>query len=90
MPSNIAEGTARRTTREFVSFLHFARGSLAELETHLLLAASVGHLEPDEVLEIQRSIDEVGRLINGVLRGLRKRVERDQASGGERRSPPST
>jgi len=38
VPSNIAEGAARRSTREFLAFLHVARGSLAELQTQLQLA----------------------------------------------------
>jgi len=77
VPSNIAEGTARRTTREFVAYLHFARGSLAELETQLLLAVQVGYLNEVEALQAQRGIDEVGRLINGVLRGLKKRAAKE-------------
>jgi four helix bundle protein len=83
VPSNIAEGTARRTTREFVAFLHFARGSLAELETQVLLATQVGYLNEVEALQTQHSIDEVGRLINGVLRGLKKRAASQEQSGAD-------
>jgi four helix bundle protein len=77
--SNIAEGTARRTTREFVAFLHFARGSLAELETQMLLAVRVGYVAAIKNDELQPAVDEVGRLINGVLRGLRTRAARERA-----------
>jgi four helix bundle protein len=42
IPSNVAEGAARRTTREFIAFLHIARGSFAELETQLLLTRQIG------------------------------------------------
>jgi four helix bundle protein len=73
IPANIAEGAARRTTREFVAFLHVARGSLAELETHFLIAQRVGLLDDRTLYEFQPRADEVGRLINGVLRGLRRR-----------------
>jgi four helix bundle protein len=51
VPSNIAEGSARRTTKEFVAFLHVARGSLAEVETQLMLARRVGYLEAKMILE---------------------------------------
>ena len=47
IPSNIAEGAARRTTREFIAFLHIARGSLAEVETQLLIAQRVGAANSD-------------------------------------------
>jgi four helix bundle protein len=73
IPANIAEGSARRTTPEFVAFLHFARGSLAELDTHLRLAERVGFLDSGSLRTAFALADEVGRLINGVLRGLRQR-----------------
>ena len=47
IPSNIAEGSARNSYKEFVKFLHIALGSLAELETQLLLATRLGYLEKD-------------------------------------------
>lgn len=73
VPSNIAEGSGRRTTRKFIAFLHIARGSLSELKTQLALARTVGYLaDPD--LSIAESLsDEVGRLLNAVIRGLRRR-----------------
>jgi four helix bundle protein len=67
VPSNSAEGSARRTTREFVAFLHVARGSLAEVETQLMLARRVGYLEAKMILESEELINEVGRLLNAVL-----------------------
>jgi four helix bundle protein len=75
VPSNVAEGSARRTTREFIAFLHIARGSLAELETQLLLARRVGYLGVEAAPEIDALIVEVGRLLNAVIAGLRRRLE---------------
>jgi four helix bundle protein len=74
IPSNIAEGSARKSTREFVHFLHIARGSMAELETHLMLAQRIGYLTADEVAETQTAMDEVGRILNSVLSGLARRL----------------
>jgi four helix bundle protein len=79
VPSNIAEGSARRTTKEFVAFLHVARGSLAEVETQLMLARRVGYLEAKMILESEELINEVGRLLNAVLAGLRRRLEERSA-----------
>ena len=75
--SNIAEGSKRRTTKDFVKFLFIARGSLAEMETQMLLAGEVGlianiggHLE---------AINEVGRLLNGLIRGLTRKTAAGEA-----------
>lgn len=72
--SNIAEGAARGTTREFIHFLHMARGSLAELETQLYLAKDFGY--PVRMNLVLGQLNEVGRLLNAVVRGLRKKLDR--------------
>lgn len=64
IPSNIAEGAARNHPRENVQFLAVSRGSLAELETQLKLAASLGFIEStDELLVLT---DRTGRLLTGL------------------------
>lgn len=77
--SNIAEGAGRRTTRDFVHFLHIARGSLAELETQALLAQQIGLMNPDA--EVSSRLDEIGRLLNGLIRSLEQAI----ANGTARR-----
>ncbi len=73
VPSNIAEGSGRRTTREFIAFLHIARGSLSELKTQLVLTRAVGYLADADLSKSDLLSDEVGRLLNAVIRGLRRR-----------------
>jgi four helix bundle protein len=76
IPSNVAEGAARRTTREFIAFVHIARGSFAELETQLLLARQIGYLADRDLAPVLVRLDEVGRLLNAVISGLKARAER--------------
>ena len=74
IPSNIAEGYARRSTKEFIYFLRVARGSMAELETQLLLAQRVGYVGNERLTVLQLRLDEVGRIMNAVITGLRRRL----------------
>lgn len=68
VPSNIAEGAARGTRREFLQFVIIARGSLSEVQTQLLIAVNIGYLAPDD--GIFSELDHVFRLINGLKRHL--------------------
>jgi four helix bundle protein len=72
VPSNIAEGAARNSTKELVQYLGVASGSLAELETQLELSARLGlrGVEPECASQISR----VGRLLVGLRNSIRKRV----------------
>lgn len=72
VPSNIAEGQGRLTTGEFRQFLGHARGSLAEVHTQLIISAQLGFVEPMTMKELESRIEEVGRLLNGLLRSISK------------------
>lgn len=70
IPSNIAEGQARQGTAEFRNFLSIARGSLAEVETQLLIAADLSYLSDSDLKAILEIHTEVGKMLNGLLRSL--------------------
>ena len=69
VPSNIAEGAARSTDREFAQFLTIARGSLSELETQIILARELGYLSDDS--QLRAEVDQVFRLLAGLLNAVR-------------------
>ena len=77
IPSNIAEGAARRTTKEFMSFLHIARGSNAELETQIHLAREFGYLSQSDCTEATMLANEVGRLLTAFISALRRRAAQE-------------
>jgi four helix bundle protein len=73
IPSNIAEGQGRRSRGEFVQFLGHARGSLFEVETQLLIAAQLGFLSDEKSNELQQRVNEVARLMNGLMKSLQSK-----------------
>jgi four helix bundle protein len=74
--SNVAEGSARRTTADFLHFLHIARGSQAEVDTQLRLARDLEYLPEAEANELLARSEEVGRLLTAMIAALRRRQVR--------------
>lgn len=70
IPSNIAEGHAHRSTAEFRNFLSIARGSLAEVDTQLIIAERLNYLEPAKLREIQAVQIEVNKMTNALMNKL--------------------
>jgi four helix bundle protein len=70
---NIAEGQARNSTGEFKQFLGIAKGSLAELETLLLLSQELNLLKDNEYQDLSVNCEEINKLLNGLLKSLNKR-----------------
>lgn len=70
VPSNIAEGHSRINTGEFKQFLGFAYGSLAELETQIILSNKLGYINDDKTNEILILASEIGKVINGLKNKL--------------------
>ncbi|MBN2135613.1 MAG: four helix bundle protein [Acidobacteria bacterium] len=51
IPSNIAEGAARKNTKEYIQFLYIALGSLSELETQLVISQRLNYIDSDSIFE---------------------------------------
>ncbi len=70
VPSNIAEGQARTGTKEFLRFLSHANGSLAELETQIVVSTELGYCAGMEVEAILREIGELQKMLAAIRRKL--------------------
>ena len=67
IPSNIAEGNDRNSSKEFSQFLRIARGSLAELETQIIISEKLEYTNKGQITPILNSCYEIGRMIHGLL-----------------------
>jgi four helix bundle protein len=74
VPSNIAEGQARFSQKEFHHFLSQARGSLVEIETQLLIAKELKYLQPARAEGLLAAADELGKILNGLIASIKNRT----------------
>jgi four helix bundle protein len=74
VPSDIAEGKGRLSKKEFVQMLSRARGSLYEVQTQIEIARNLGFLSEEKFIDLQSKADEVGRLVNGLIRTFRRYI----------------
>ena len=83
IPSNIAEGHIRDSTKEYLHHLSFALGSLAELETQTVIAQRLGYLSTDIVSSIVEQCDHLGRMLRNLQRSLRLRLSRKRPTSSK-------
>ena len=72
IPSNIAEGAARHTKKEFINYLHIAQGSLSELDTQLELARRLDYIDEKTQRSLDERMDRIDKTITGLIRHLNK------------------
>ena len=75
IPSNIAEGQARKNTKEFVHFLHLSLGSLAELETQVIITQQINYMAIVDGNKIIDKITEIQKMIYGLIKSLTREKE---------------
>ena len=81
--SNIAEGQARNSHREFLHFLSNAKGSLVEVETQLFVTRNLNYVREQQIAAVLKQTDEVARLVSGLMKSLRlKDAEQHAAAAG--------
>ncbi len=73
IPSNIAEGAARQTKKEFSNYLHMAQGSLSELDTQIELARRLGYLNDGDWKVLDRQMERIDKMISGLIKHLNQK-----------------
>ena len=72
VPSNIAEGIGRQTTKDTINFLHISRGSLYELETQFYIAIDQKYIDENNFEEVFNQIQTCKKLLNGFINYYKK------------------
>ncbi|HDK26999.1 MAG TPA: four helix bundle protein [Candidatus Atribacteria bacterium] len=72
IPSNIAEGAARNSTKEYIQFLYISLGSIAEIETQLIIAKNLDYLKSENLSKDIKNIK--GKLIN-LIASLKRKMK---------------
>ena len=70
VPANIAEGHERKHKGDYLHHLSIARGSLAEVETHLLLSVQLGFTTDERIAPIWETAQDVGKMLNRLISSL--------------------
>jgi four helix bundle protein len=70
IPSNIAEGHSRNSTKEYINFLSIARGSKSELETQLIICNELNYISVDECRFAFQLLNEIGSMLYSLMKKL--------------------
>jgi four helix bundle protein len=70
IPANIAEGYERNHRKEYLQFLHIAKGSLGEVETFLMLCKDLQYLTDDNYTKLESQRAEIGKMLKGLISSL--------------------
>ena len=74
IPSNIAEGAARKHNKEFVQFLFVALGSASEIETQLVISKNLKFIGENEYLKLNEEIVEIRKMLNGLIKSIKSKL----------------
>jgi four helix bundle protein len=75
IPANLAEGHSKDSTKEFLRHISIAQGSLAETETHLILAESLGYGKHDHITRLLAICAEERKMLSGLRRSLQAKLK---------------
>lgn len=75
IPSNIAEGSARNSTKENIQFLYISLGSVSELETQLIIAENINYINQVENEELQSKIKHIRKMLIGLINFYKRKTE---------------
>ncbi|AFN75919.1 Ribosomal protein S23 [Melioribacter roseus P3M-2] len=76
IPTNIAEGFGRYTTKDYIKFLTIARGSVSEVVYLLLLTKDLNYISKTDYENYLQELEEIGKMINGLINSLKTKSDK--------------
>ena len=73
IPSNLAEGSSRNSTKEYIQFLYIAQGSASEVETQIIIGQRIGYFK--DVVQIQQELIKIKKMLNGLISTLKRKIK---------------
>lgn len=80
LPSNIAEGSVRKSTKEFIRFVNMAYGSVAELETQVMISRRLNFLAAEEADKAADTLKEIGLMLASLRNSLKARLRSTESA----------
>jgi len=74
VPSNIAEGAGRNTSKELLQFLYYGTGSLSELETQLIISYNLGYLNDEQKQDTEIMLTDLFRMFSKLIQSLKNKA----------------
>jgi len=71
IPSNLAEGAARKGNKEFKQFLNIAQGSISELDTHIELAHMLNYIDKNTYVNLVENLNTISKMLFGLSKSLK-------------------
>ncbi len=68
IPSNVAEGAARKTSKKFIHYLYISQGSLSELDTQVEIAKRLGWLKEEDEKRLENAMNRMDKMLSGLIR----------------------
>ena len=78
IPSNMAEGSARKGEKEFIQFLYISLGSMAELETQLIIANNLKYVKLNDYELMTGRLEEIRKMIIGLIKFVKNKIRSDE------------